>query len=122
MSSPPDNGFGPMDRLDAAGAFVTAALLIVVGLGGTGPIRVALALAFMTFVPGWTVMAYVPLARGASGVAVAAALSLSLCALASLVVLWFGAWDPRALVNLLGAVCLLALAWRLAHPRPAVLR
>lgn len=122
MSSAPDSSLSAVGRLDAAAALVTAALLVLVGVGAPGPLRLALALVFMTFVPGWTVMAYVPLARGASGVAVAVALSLSLCALVNMAVLWFGAWDPRALVNLLGALCLLALSWRLAHPRPAALR
>lgn len=102
---------------DIAAALVTASLLVVVGLGLTGVARVALALAFVTFVPGWVVLDYVDLARGASRAALSVALSLSLAIVVSVTLLWLHLWQPRVLLNVVGACCLLALGWRLAHPR-----
>jgi len=104
-----------MDLVDTAAALVTGALLVVAGLGTTGAGRVALALAFVTFVPGWALLDYVPLAEPASRVALAVALSLSLSVAAAVSVLWLHLWQPRALLDVIGTTCLVALVWHLAR-------
>lgn len=105
------------DLVDGAAALVTAQLLIAVGLGITGPGRVLLALIFITFVPGWAVLDYVHLAEQVSRAALAVALSLSLSTLAAASVLWLHLWEPRALLNVTGTICILSLVWHLAHPK-----
>jgi hypothetical protein len=111
------------DLVDAGAALVTAGLLVVVGLGVTGAGRVALALVFVTFVPGWTVLDYLPLVPDASRTALAVALSLSLSTLATVTVLWLHLWWPRDVLDVAGTLCLFGLLWHLAHPanrpRPA---
>jgi len=105
-----------VDLIDTGAALVTAVLLVVVGLGITGAGRVALALAFFTFVPGWAVLDYVPLASGTARVALAVALSLSVSVLAAVSVLWLQLWQPRVLFDLAGTICMVAVVWHLAHP------
>ena len=52
-------GAGTVDPVDVGAALVTAGLLAMVGLGLTGPVRVFLALGFVTFVPGWALLGLV---------------------------------------------------------------
>lgn len=105
------------DLADVGAAAVTVALLVVAGLGVTGWARIALALAFVSFVPGWAVLGHVRMAENASRVALAVALSLSLGTVAALSSLWLQVWHPRALLDVTAALCLMALAWHLARPR-----
>lgn len=112
----PTGSSSTVDLLDAGAAVVAAALLVVVGLGITGVGRVVLALLFVTFVPGWAVLDYVPLATNASRVALAAALSLSLSTLTTVSVLWIHLWRPRLLLDVTATICLIAVIWHLAHP------
>ena len=106
----------PVDLVDGAAALVSAALLVVAGLGVTGIGRVALALVFVTFVPGWAVLDVVPLANGAARAPVAVAISLSLCILVAVSAVWLHVWYPRALLDGAAGVCLAAALWHLAHP------
>ncbi|MHB8669980.1 MAG: hypothetical protein ACYDAD_05370 [Acidimicrobiales bacterium] len=105
-----------MDLLDTGAALVTAALLVLAGLGATSVGRLLLAVVFVTFVPGWAALDYLPLAENAARVALAVALSLSFCILATALVVWLHFWHPRLLLDIAGIGCLLALVWHLAHP------
>jgi hypothetical protein len=110
-----------VDLVDLGAALVTGALLLMAGLGMTGGPRLALALVFVTFVPGWTVLNHVRLAEGTSRIALSVALSLTLAAAATLSSLWLHLWHPRGLLDLMGAMCLFALVWHLARGgRPPV--
>jgi len=104
------------DLVDLAAALVTAMLLVVTGLGLTGGVRLALALAFVTFVPGWAVLDHLRVVEGTSRVALAVALSLTLATAAALSSLWLHLWHPRGLLDATAAMCLLALVWHLARP------
>lgn len=105
----------PRDLVDLGAALVTAALLLVTGLGVTGGVRIFLALVFASFIPGWTLLRFVTLADATSRAALAVALSLTLGTAATLVSLWLDVWHPRALLDLAGAVCLFTLVWHLAQ-------
>jgi hypothetical protein len=104
------------DLLDVGAVVVTAALLVVTGVGVSGAPSLVLGLVFVTFVPGWAVLDHVPLARGAARVALAVALSLSLTTTAAVSSLWLDVWHPRALLDVTGALCLVAVTWHLAQP------
>ncbi|MDQ6746679.1 MAG: hypothetical protein M3010_01030 [Candidatus Dormibacteraeota bacterium] len=108
-----------VEALDLTGALVTAALLLAVALGGGGPGRVLLALAFVTFVPGWAAIGHLRLIDGMSRIALAVALSLALCAALAQVLLWLHLWSPPTMLAALGAVCLAILVTQLARPRLA---
>lgn len=101
--------------VDVGAAVVTAGLLLVVGLGLTGPVRVLLALSFVTFVPGWAILDWIRLAEGISRVALAVALSLAICSAAALMLLWLRRWEPFLLLYVTGAVSLIAVVWHLAR-------
>ena len=106
----------------------TTILLDMVAAGLTGPVRIVLALTFVTFVPGWAllrllpplrlmadghssaVVVEVPLIAGTAKVAMAVALSLTLCTLSAQGLLWLRVWNPSALLAVLGGLSLVALA------------
>ena len=104
-----------VDLVDLGAALATAALLLLAGLGMTGGPRIALALVFVTFVPGWTVLNHVRLAEGTSRIALSVVLSLTLAVAATLSSLWLHLWHPRGLLDLAGAACLFALVGHLAR-------
>jgi hypothetical protein len=104
--------------IDGAAALVTLALVALVGLDITGPLRLLLALGFVTFVPGWAMFGHSRLADGTSKVALAVAASLTGCTVTALAMAWLRAWHPFALFYALGAASLLPLVWRAAR-RPA---
>ena len=124
-AAPPGSSTFPsaFDLVDVGAALVTAGLLVVAGLGLTGPPRLLLALVFMSFVPGWVFLDHVRLAEGTAKFALAATLSLSLAAAVALASLWLHLWHPRALLDLSGALCLFGIAWNLVRggPRTALL-
>ena len=129
-------GGGPgliADPVDVGVVLGTTALLAMVVAGLTGTGRVVLALGFVTFVPGWAllglvpllkvvgggppmiddgaaVVGHVPLVTGMTKVAVAVAVSLTLCTLTAQVLLWLRVWNPSALLGGLGGLSLAALA------------
>jgi hypothetical protein len=120
-------GLGTVDPVDAGAVVVTTALLSMVAGGLTGPVRIVLALAFVTFVPGWALLGLLPqlklmaadrssavvgeapLIAGTAKVAMAVALSLTLCTLSAQGLLWLRVWNPSALLAVLGGLSLLAL-------------
>jgi hypothetical protein len=119
---------GTVDPLDAGAVVTTTALLGMVAAGLTGPVRIVLALAFVTFVPGWALLGLLPplkliaadrssavvgeapLVTGTAKVAMAVALSLTLCTLSAQGLLWLRLWNPSALLAVLGGLSLAALA------------
>jgi len=88
---------------------VTVALSAIVGLGATGPIRVVLALAFVTFVPGWAVFGRSSAVHGISKVALAVAASLTACLTTAVAMAWLGSWHPLPLFYAVAAITTLAL-------------
>jgi O-antigen/teichoic acid export membrane protein len=118
------------DLVDVGAVLVTAVLLVVAGMGvggsGAGLARIALALVFVSFVPGWTVLNHVRLAEGTSRLALSVALSLTLGSAMAVSSLWLHLWHPRALLDGMGATCILALVRHLAgggdHPAPSLSR
>jgi hypothetical protein len=114
--------FGPPAlAIDMAAALVTVALLAAVGFGGPAPIRTLLALAFVTFVPGWAVFGPSRLVDGTSKLALAVAASLTACTATATTMAWLRLWHPLALFYALAGVSLVPLVWRTAHraARPA---
>lgn len=99
---------------DVVAVLLTASLLALAGLGMAGPLRTVLAVVFVTFVPGWAFLDHVRLAEGTSRVALAVALSLTICTAASLVPLWLRLWDPIVSLDVLGALSLMAVISHLA--------
>jgi len=124
-----------LDPVDVGAALVTGALLMMVGIGHTAPVRVVLALAFVTFVPGWallgllptlnvvtvrdqaTILGRVPLVQGLPKFALAVAISLTLATGAAQALLWLHLWHPSTLLGVLGSMSLLALEVRIVRPR-----
>jgi hypothetical protein len=102
--------------LDAGAAGVAAALLLMAALGAGGPARILLALAFVTFVPGWAVFGHLRLVEGLSRIALAVAMSLTLCTALAQCLLWLRRWDPSMLLTVLGAASLAILLAQLAWP------
>jgi len=115
-----DAGRGTIDPLDAGAVMATTALLGMVATGLTGPVRIVLALAFVTFVPGWALLGALPprkltageapLVAGTAKVAMAVAVSLTLCTLSAQGLLWLRLWNLSALLAVLGGLSLLGLA------------
>lgn len=119
-----------VDPVDVGAVVATAALLILMAAGVESPARVLLALAFAAFVPGWaivglippltevaadwTVLGYRPLVDGVAKVALAVALSLTVCVASTQALLWMRLWNPTATMAVLGGLSLLALTVRLA--------
>jgi uncharacterized membrane protein len=103
--------------LDVAVIMVTVTLMVLVAAEVTGAVRLMLALAFVTFVPGWAVLDHVTLVAGANArVAVAVALSLTIATLSSLALLWLHLWYPVVLLDVLGCLSLLAVLAHLLRP------
>ncbi len=95
--------------LDIAGILVTGAVFVTAGAGVGGPLGILLALAFVTFVPGWAILDWLPLGYGVSRVALAVAASLTLCTACAQVLLWVGLWSPLSLLYVLGSLSLFGL-------------
>ena len=104
-----------VDLVDVGAAVVTVALVVVVALGATGAVPTALALVFLTFVPGWAVLDHVRLVERTARVALAVALSLSLSSAAALASFWLRLWHPRPLLYASAALCLVAVLSHLAR-------
>jgi len=92
---------------------VTAALAADVALGGDGPVRLLLALAFTSVVPGWALVRWFRLADSATGAAMAVPCSLAICAAASAIMVWLNAWQPLVLLAALAIVSAGVIGWML---------
>lgn len=103
--------------LDVAAIAVTVTLMVLVAAEVTGVVRLMLALGFVTFVPGWALLDHMTLVAGATArLAVAVALSLTIATISSLAVLWLHLWHPVVLLDVLGAVSVLAVLAHLLRP------
>lgn len=92
-------------------AAITIALVTLVALDITGVARIALTLAFVTFAPGWAALGHSRMADGVSKIAMAVAVSLTVCTGAATVMVWLRAWRPSVLFYGLGATSLVGLLW-----------
>ncbi len=109
-----------MRAADATAAVVTAALIAAVALQVEGPVRLALALVFVTFVPGWAALGHTRLATGTSRIALAVAASLAICTATAATMVWLRAWHPFALFYGLAGAALVPLMVRaVLGPPPA---
>jgi hypothetical protein len=99
--------------IDIGCLVVTAVLTADVALGGDGPVRLLLALAFTSVVPGWALVRWFRLADSATGAAMAVPSSLAICAAASAIMVWVHAWQPLVLLAVLAIVSAAAIGWML---------
>lgn len=104
---------GTTGLADAAALLVTAATVATV-LAGVGSVaRVALVLVFVTFVPGWAAVGRVGTLDGPGKLALALGVSLSVCMLGAVTMVWLDRWHPQALLLILaGASALLIVGGR----------
>jgi hypothetical protein len=82
------------DVLDLFAGLVAIGLLEVIYEGGTGLLRVLLALGFVFLVPGRAVVANWPWLSGWSEVGMSMVLSLAVLTLVATVTLWAHSWRP----------------------------
>jgi len=108
--------------LDAATAFVALILVVVVASGVTGPPRLVLALAFVSFVPGWAVVGRSQIADGISKLALAVATSLTVCTATALAMAWLRTWHPFALFYALAVASVAAVLRPPPRPGPSPAR
>jgi hypothetical protein len=92
---------------------VTAALAVVVLVGAEGTVRLLLALAFTSVVPGWALVRRLGLAGTATGAAMAVPTSLAICAGASVAMVWIHAWQPLTLFVAVAVVSAGVIGWML---------
>jgi uncharacterized membrane protein len=85
------------DLLDLAGIVIAVGLIGVVAEGHAGIARVALALAFMFFVPGRAVVSNWPRLAYWSQFGMSMVLSLAILTLLATTFLWVHAWQPVTL-------------------------
>ncbi len=83
---------------------VTALLALLVVLDVDGLPRVLTALAFACLVPGGALVTRLPFREPDEVLAMTVVLSLAICAAASLLMAWLGAWHPLRLMAGLAAV------------------
>lgn len=98
---------------DLASLAVIGALAFFNIAGAAAGVRVLVALAFVTFVPGWALARASGLASGLTGIAVSVLASLTICAAASTAMVWLDAWHPFILFTVLSAVSSVLLLWTL---------
>ncbi len=103
--------------LDLAALAVAVALVALISLRITGPLRGLLALAFLTFVPGWAVVANWPSATKRSRVALSVVLSLSITAAAATTTLWLHFWRPLGLFYVEASASAVAIVFGLVRRR-----
>lgn len=101
--------------VDLAGLLVTDALLALATAHVGGPVRILLALAFVTFVPGWAAFGHFSALEPTSRLALAVAVSLTLCTALAQGLLWLSWWDPMAMLYGLGAASVAVLLLQLGR-------
>ena len=105
--------------IDVIAVVVTSALVVMVATGQTGPVRLVLALGFVTFVPGWAFLDHVAPIDRSRKAALAVAASFTICAIPALALLWARTWRPVALLHVLAVASLVALLASIARSRRA---
>jgi hypothetical protein len=113
---PQDEPFRP-ELIDGAALAVILVLGALVILGVEGPVRGLLALAFVTFVPGWAVVTNWRTAAQSSMIALSVLISLSFCAGVATISLWLRAWHPLGLFYVTAAASAIAIGSSLFRRR-----
>ena len=101
--------------VDIAALIVALLMILFVATDNAGPARTLLAVVFVTFVPGWTIVAYVDAVQGMSKIGLAIGLSLTIGIATATVALWVATWEPIFLFYVLGGASVVALAHHLAQ-------
>lgn len=107
----------PVGALDVSAALCAVTLVVLAHADTGGVARLVLALVFVSFVPGWAVLAHVPVADGWSCVALAVAISLTVCTAGASAMAWTGQWHPTVLLDLVGGASVLAIVASRARRR-----
>jgi uncharacterized membrane protein len=105
--------------IDFASLAVIVVLVALVALGATGLFRGLLALAFLTFVPGWAIVTNWTSAARVSRVALSVLLSLSISTAAATTALWLHLWHPLGLFYLMALASAAAIIFGLVRRRTA---
>ena len=109
-----------MIAADVGSLAVIAGLLITILFGSETIPRLLLALVFVTTVPGWALIRRAGLTANSAGAAMAIPASLAICAGASTVMVWLGAWHPYVLFGVLSVASAAAISWTIRpHLAPA---
>lgn len=103
--------------LDLGAALVTSGLVAIVATDRGGLPRILLALGFMFFVPGRSIVTNWPRMARWSQAAVAIVLSLAVLTLVAMATLWLHAWHPLQLFYAEAGLCLAALGTGVARRR-----
>jgi hypothetical protein len=96
----------------AAAACVLAPALSIAGVHS--PVRVAAALVLFCLAPGAALLPLLAPRPAGVELGLVIGFSLAVCALVAQSMLWLGAWSPNVATYLLAALCLTAMAGRLA--------
>ena len=103
--------------VDLISLAATVALLALVAFDVTAWPRELLALAFLTFVPGWAIVTNWPSAAKVSRVALSVLLSVAISAGLATVTLWVHVWHPLALFYATALISLAAITFALVRRR-----
>jgi hypothetical protein len=101
--------------LDLAAILIAGALLVLIYWGGSGILRILLALGFAFFVPGRAIVTNWPRMARWSEVAMPIVLSLTLLTLLATITLWASFWRPMDLFQAEAWLSLVGLYFGLAH-------
>jgi hypothetical protein len=85
------------ERLDLAACVIALALVLLVSVDFSQPLRLLLALLFTFFVPGRAIVSNWPRVSRWSGVGMSMVFSLCVLTLLATVALWAGLWHPMTL-------------------------
>jgi hypothetical protein len=107
LTTPAGSNIGAGCR--SAVAAIAAVLPITVAMDLQGPARTALAIAFVTTVPGSATLTRLSALDVSSIVALTVVASLAICAVAASGMIWLSAWHPLALLALLSAASIVTL-------------
>jgi hypothetical protein len=103
------------DVLDVAAALLAGSLLGLIYAGGSGLLRVLLALGFALFVPGRAIVTNWPRMASWSGVAMPMVLSLAVLTLLATGTLWAHFWKPLDLFEVEAWLSLAGLSFAVLH-------
>jgi len=101
----------PLPAIDLICLALTAVLLVIVLLGVSGPLRILLALAFTTAVPGWAAVRVVGMANSATGALMAIPFSLVICTGTATIMVWTRAWNPVGMLDVVGLLSIAMIGW-----------
>ncbi|HEV2953562.1 MAG TPA: hypothetical protein VG015_05700 [Candidatus Dormibacteraeota bacterium] len=96
--------------IDAIALLGTMLLTFEVVVDGPAQTRLPLALLFVTFVPGWSLLAPSGPKDLLARTALSIGLSLSICGLLATILVWARIWHPQVLFGAIAAVSIVLLA------------